>query len=105
MSSVPKEKGISLNLLDQLVFYGSYHNNPLNQLVHFIFVPMISVAVCIWLCYTGELLPNPLASILPGDLGQYFVINGAFVLFASYACYYITLTPFVGVSLPSFQTI
>jgi uncharacterized membrane protein YGL010W len=98
MSGVPKEAGLSFNLLDQLVFYGSYHNNPWNQLIHFFFVPCIWMSAGVWLCYTGELLPNPLASILPGDLGQYFVINGAFVGFAGYSLYYLTLTPFVGVT-------
>ncbi len=28
-------------LAPQLVFYGSYHSNPVNQLIHFIFVPAI----------------------------------------------------------------
>ena len=33
--------GLDLDLEKQLVFYGSYHAHPINQLVHIVFVPLI----------------------------------------------------------------
>jgi hypothetical protein len=50
--------GLSLNLLDQLAFYGAYHNNRWNQLIHFVFVPSIVWTVLVWLSYTGPILPD-----------------------------------------------
>jgi uncharacterized membrane protein YGL010W len=47
--------GFNLNLRDQLTFYGSYHSKPLNQLVHFIFVPLILWSAGVWLAY----IPTP----------------------------------------------
>ena len=38
-----------LQLMDQLVFYGQYHSNPMNQLIHFVFVPTIMWTVLVWL--------------------------------------------------------
>lgn len=44
--------GLNLNLLEQLAFYGSYHSNRINQLIHFVFVPCIIWTLLIWLSYT-----------------------------------------------------
>ncbi len=40
---------------DQLTFYGSYHANPWNQLIHFIFVPTILWTVLVWLAALGPI--------------------------------------------------
>jgi uncharacterized membrane protein YGL010W len=99
ISAVPKEKGLNFSLLDQLVFYGSYHNNPYNQIVHFIFVPCIWISVAIWLCYTGEFATHPAKD---GALGRYISLNGAFIGWLLYAIYYVILAPVAGVSGLSF---
>ena len=44
--------GFNFNLGDQLAFYGSYHHNPVNQAIHFVFVPAILWTVAVWLAYT-----------------------------------------------------
>ena len=54
--------GLNLSLVDQLAFYGAYHNNKWNQLIHFFFVPSILWTVLVWLAYTGPMLP-PLPDI------------------------------------------
>ncbi len=56
--------GFNLNFYDQLSFYGAYHHNKWNQLVHFIFVPLIFWSASVWLSYTGQLVPYD----LPGAL-------------------------------------
>ena len=60
--------GFSFDLLDQLTFYGSYHRNRWNQLIHFVFVPVILWSVAVWACYTGPLfhvdLPAEAARVL-----------------------------------------
>lgn len=58
--------GFNLNFHDQLAFYGAYHNNKWNQLVHFVFVPLIYWSASVWLSYTGALLPYD----LPASLGS-----------------------------------
>ena len=63
--------GFNFNLSDQLAFYASYHSNPINQLIHFIFVPLLLWTAAIWLAYTppfwafdlSVLLPPPLAAL------------------------------------------
>jgi uncharacterized membrane protein YGL010W len=47
--------GFSFDLRDQLSFYGAYHNNRLNQAIHFVFVPAILWTVAVWLAYTPVL--------------------------------------------------
>jgi uncharacterized membrane protein YGL010W len=39
--------GFNFDLKDQLTFYGSYHNNPINQAIHFVFVPAILWTVAV----------------------------------------------------------
>jgi len=48
--------GFNLDLLDQLSFYGSYHRNFYNKLVHLVFVPGIAWSTMVWLAATGSLL-------------------------------------------------
>lgn len=55
---------IGFNLVEELTFYGAYHNNPVNQLIHFIFVPLILWTVAVWLAYTPALFELDLAGIL-----------------------------------------
>ncbi|PNW75025.1 hypothetical protein CHLRE_12g499650v5 [Chlamydomonas reinhardtii] len=47
--------GLNLNLREQLAFYGAYHNHPINQLIHFVFVPAILWSIFVWLSYIGPL--------------------------------------------------
>jgi len=52
--------------MDQMVFYGSYHRKPGNQLIHFFFVPMIMWSAGVWLAYAG---PVSSKIDLPSKLG------------------------------------
>lgn len=45
--------GVNFDIMDQLVFYGSYHRKKGNQLIHFIFVPVIMWSAGVWLAYLG----------------------------------------------------
>ena len=49
-------RGLNFDLLQQLTFYGAYHSNPWNQLIHFFFVPCILWSLLVWLAYSGPLL-------------------------------------------------
>ena len=66
--------GLSRDLLEQLAFYGSYHRNRWNQLIHFVFVPLIVVSAMVWACYTGPLfginLPDLAARAVPESIAQ-----------------------------------
>ncbi|KAL4448126.1 hypothetical protein ABPG75_005345 [Micractinium tetrahymenae] len=93
--------GFNLSLKDQLVFYGSYHSNPLNQLIHFIFVPAIWWTVAVWLAYTPPAFSFDLAPHLPeccASLAQHLQFNGSFFLAAAYSAYYLLLEPLAGLS-------
>lgn len=93
--------GFNFQLKDQLVFYGSYHSNPLNQLIHFVFVPAIWWTVAVWLAYTPPAFSYDLGAHLPAccaSLAQYLQFNGSFFLAAVYSAYYLLLEPLAGLS-------
>lgn len=60
--------GLGLDLETQLAFYGSYHSHPLNQAIHFVFVPLILWTVAVWLAYTPPLWAWDVAAHLPAAL-------------------------------------
>jgi hypothetical protein len=62
--TVMESPGLNFNLLDQLTFYGSYHSRGWNQVIHFIFVPLIHWSLTVWLAY----LPPPTNYDLPPHL-------------------------------------
>lgn len=95
--------GLNFDLLEQLTFYGSYHNNRWNQLIHFIFVPAIVWSLAVGLAYTGPLLsvPShvlPLLASLPTWLSGSVQLNAAFLVAAAYSLYYLRLEPAAGLS-------
>ena len=88
---------ITTNLREQLIFYGSYHNNIFNQLIHFIFVPSILWSVSVWLAYTPELVSHQQGN--ESFLCRGMVLNGSFFLILiPYSLYYIILDVVAGVS-------
>jgi 2-hydroxy fatty acid dioxygenase len=97
--------GFTTNLVDQLVFYGSYHSNPINKIIHVIFVPIIWWSVAVWLAATPVLSSADVGTwlpFLPGTLTRHLVLNGSFVLFLTYASYYILLEPIAGLTWTAF---
>ena len=119
--------GLNLNLMDQLVFYGTYHQKKWNQAIHWVFVPLIMWSIAEWLAYTGPLAPGldissrlgflpaeiagcalcsftvPCSRCPPGFLlsmlqDRAAVLNGAALFIALYALYYTVLEPFAGTS-------
>ncbi|DBA93238.1 hypothetical protein WJX79_000581 [Trebouxia sp. C0005] len=93
--------GFNLNFYDQLSFYGAYHHNKWNQLVHFIFVPLIFWSASVWLSYTGQLVPYDLPEALqslPAGVAQCAVLNGACLGVVVYSLFYIGLEQFAGVT-------
>lgn len=76
--------GFNFDLKDQLSFYGAYHSTPLNQLVHFLFVPLILWSASVWLAYvpTVTLLDfSTHVQFLPTVLARSVSNVATFVLF------------------------
>lgn len=90
--------GSKLDLIEQLSFYGAYHRHPINQLIHFVFVPAIFFSAEVALCYSGSIVSLPLST--PGPFAQYLPkvleINAAFFVFLFYALFYLYLNFLVG---------
>lgn len=82
------------DLLKQLKFYGSYHHNQWNQLVHFIFVPLIVWSVAVWCAHSGPLIPTN----LPQPYNQLLSINSSLVGLICYAVYYTMLDQHAGIT-------
>eukprot|EP00455_Lapot_gusevi_P013376 TRINITY_DN164_c0_g1_i6.p1 TRINITY_DN164_c0_g1~~TRINITY_DN164_c0_g1_i6.p1 ORF type:complete len:196 (-),score=83.71 TRINITY_DN164_c0_g1_i6:312-899(-) len=89
------------SLLDALTFYGSYHNNAGNKIVHLIFVPVLWATGAVFFCYAGTFTDVTLDSLglpLPPLISQNFVFNYSFLLFLGYALYYLYLDLFAGLT-------
>ncbi|KAI8853163.1 hypothetical protein BC829DRAFT_360214 [Chytridium lagenaria] len=72
----------------QFVGYAAYHNNKVNQWIHFVCVPMILWTALVWLQNTPEFFTWSLSKELP--------INMAFVLTVIYSGYYVMLHTVIG---------
>ncbi|KAJ3217856.1 hypothetical protein HDU67_007142 [Dinochytrium kinnereticum] len=72
----------------QFVGYAAYHNNKVNQWVHFVCVPIILWTAMVWLNNTPEIAQWSLSKELP--------INAAFILTVLYSAYYAMLHSFIG---------
>jgi uncharacterized membrane protein YGL010W len=79
-------------LEDELGFYGSYHAHPVNQLIHFIFIPCIWWSICVFLCYVPFL---PLSLIGVGSVGGHAITWGT-LQFLIYSAFYISLDAAAG---------
>ena len=80
------------------VFYGSYHNDRINQLIHIIFVWPILFASFLLLQYTPTVysIPSSLLSFLPQLVSPLLVINGAAIGAAMYVIFYTAMGKGVG---------
>ncbi|KAL6497381.1 hypothetical protein OROGR_029310 [Orobanche gracilis] len=76
------------DLEQQFAFYGAYHSNPVNIIVHMIFVWPIAFTFLVLLYFTP-----PIFSHTPIEFwGQnIFVLNYGFLFTMVYALYYVTL--------------
>jgi uncharacterized membrane protein YGL010W len=72
----------------ELAFYGSYHQDPVNQAIHFVFIPMIWWSICIFMCY------RPIFGV-PASVAGHQITWGTGML-AIYALYYTCLDPYTG---------
>ncbi|KAJ5999952.1 hypothetical protein N7481_000361 [Penicillium waksmanii] len=82
---------MALNLEKQLLFYGAYHNNPVNVAIHITCVPILLFTGIVLACNSPALLPAPEAlrfEYLPANAGTI----GAFI----YAFFYVLLEPVAG---------
>ncbi|KXS13991.1 DUF962-domain-containing protein [Gonapodya prolifera JEL478] len=79
----------STDLETEMTFYGSYHANATNKLVHFIFVPTILWSGLVWFAHPSfALAQGTVLGDIPLDI-SFFVALG-------YALYYIRLEPVAG---------
>lgn len=72
--------GFTLDVEEQLAFYGAYHSHPVNQLIHVIFVPVIWFSAIVGLAYSPRLYK-----------GAPHWANWSLVVFLLYAGYYMVL--------------
>nr|ACN40113.1 unknown [Picea sitchensis] len=78
------------DLEKQFAFYGAYHNNAINVLIHTIFVWPIFFTALVLGCFT------PALGLLPFSPGafpfqEYMILNLSFVVAVVYALFYIML--------------
>eukprot|EP00891_Asterochloris_glomerata_P003132 jgi/Astpho2/3132/Aster-03416 len=93
--------GFNTNLTDQLAFYGAYHHNKWNQLIHLVFVPAIMWSAFVWAAYTGSLVPWDCSAhlhFLPHWLSSQVVLNQSAFALLFYWAYYIVLERFAGLT-------
>jgi len=83
------------NLKKQFVFYASYHNDPINILIHLMCIWPIFATTVVFLQYTPTLLDNPEA-LENLSFSKNINLNGAFFFILLYIVWYIFMEPFAG---------
>ena len=86
------------SISDALAFYGVYHRNPINQLIHFFGVPAIIWSLMVFLAHVNIPFVSSIRSIrinLPGVPSH--GLNYASILTMIYVLFYIKMDPFGGV--------
>lgn len=75
------------NFIEQFSFYGSYHQNIWNKLIHIVCVPCLLWTTLVWLSNTGPLplLTTPITSVLGLET------NAGLIISVIYGLYYICL--------------
>mmetsp|Transcript_3525 Transcript_3525/g.6098 ORF Transcript_3525/g.6098 Transcript_3525/m.6098 type:complete len:217 (+) Transcript_3525:90-740(+) len=69
--------GMKSNVAEEMAFYGAYHSNPINQLIHVFCVPAIWGTGVVWVAYSPKLFK-----------GAPFWCNWSFLGYLFYASYY-----------------
>ncbi|EKD05332.1 endoplasmic reticulum protein [Trichosporon asahii var. asahii CBS 8904] len=94
--SAPKEGDVTAHLENelttQLAFYASYHSNPVNKAIHFVFIPQILWSALIFLGY----LNLPGFTYVDVGPGLTFRPSVGMLLAFAFQFYYIFLDEFVG---------
>jgi uncharacterized membrane protein YGL010W len=84
-----KDTGV-FNLYYFIFNYGKYHNNKVNQLLHFVFIPTIQFTLLVIMChYFPEIaMPEPLHAVSK----HLNIVTALFVLLANIAYFRVDLT-------------
>ena len=84
------------NVTDALGFYGVYHRNPINQVIHFFGVPCIIWSLFIFLAHLT--LPIPILNHIHVNIpfAPTHLLNYATILTIGYILFYIKIDPFGG---------
>ncbi|KAH7414855.1 hypothetical protein KP509_14G014200 [Ceratopteris richardii] len=75
---------------ENFAFYGAYHSNPINILIHVIFVWPIFFSLLLLLSFTAPLVPFPLPPLLL-PFQEYMIMNWSFMVASLFALFYVTL--------------
>ena len=76
---------------EELAFYGSYHQDPINQAIHFVFVPTIWWSICVFMAYVD--IPGLKGATVPGTKHP---LTFATIMYLVYASYYLQLDLYCG---------
>ena len=76
---------------EELAFYGSYHQDPINQAIHFIFVPTIWWSIAVFMAYVD--IPGLKGAKVPGTKHP---LTFATIMYLVYASYYVQLDLYTG---------
>ncbi|KAJ3473227.1 hypothetical protein NLG97_g10435 [Lecanicillium saksenae] len=88
---------MSLDLERHLVFYGTYHHNPVNKAIHMVCVPLILTSAFAVATYTGTLIDLPPWLSVPN-----LDLNLGTIIALVYAVLYLLLEPVAGFILAAF---
>ena len=85
-----------IDLEKHFAFYGAYHSNSINILIHMIFVWPIFFTACLILYFTPPLFSLPQVQLSLFGYGVVLFFNVGFFLGLIYALFYICLDPKAG---------
>ncbi|XP_021891862.1 uncharacterized endoplasmic reticulum membrane protein C16E8.02 isoform X3 [Carica papaya] len=80
-----------IDLEKHFAFYGAYHSNPVNILIHTLFVWPIFFTSLILFYFTPSIYDLPPIGFIPSALNHALVLNFGFVFALMYALFYVLL--------------
>ncbi|XVE54773.1 hypothetical protein DITRI_Ditri03aG0108500 [Diplodiscus trichospermus] len=89
------------DLENHFAFYGAYHSNPINILIHTLFVWPIFFTALLLFCFTPTIYDLSQAGILPSEFNPVLVLNYGFFISLLHAIFYVILDKKAG-SLAAF---
>jgi uncharacterized membrane protein YGL010W len=93
-SIVYMDRYLHLDFKDQLAFYGAYHQDWRNQIVHLIFVPLIVWSVMVWMAHVSPVHPGyNYLTFLPKST---ISLDWPTIMTTAICLYYIRLDPLSG---------
>lgn len=91
--------------MESIYFYESYHRNPINKMIHFVFIPIIMITTMNFASLVRVRLNISLTENFSNYRQIKFDLSGEKILYLFYLFYYFTYNLSIGITMSTFLNI